>query len=73
MFSIYQSHQNKKGTNLDLTKSLNFGSPSKTARSKSKTMEESRYVKAERVVLCFERADLTSPEGDAAIVSLPFG
>jgi hypothetical protein len=33
-------------------------------------MEESRYVKVERVVLCFERADLTSPEGDAAIVGL---
>ena len=76
MFSIYQSHENKKDdekkkeTNLDLTKSLNFGSPSKTARSRSKTMEESRYVKVERVVLCFERADLTSPEGDAAIVGL---
>ena len=41
MFSIYQSHENKKDdekkkeTNLDLTKSLDFGSPSKTARSRS--------------------------------------
>lgn len=33
-------------------------------------MEESRYVKVERDALCFERADLTSTEGDAAIVGL---
>ena len=70
MLSLYKSDENKKN---DLMKSLTFGSPdspSKTARSRSNTMEESRYVKVERVVLCFERADLTSPEGDAAIVGL---
>lgn len=33
-------------------------------------MEDRRYVKVDRDVLGFERADLTRAEGDAAIVGL---
>ena len=68
MLSLYKSDENKKN---DLMKSLTFGSPdspSKTARSRSKMVEGRRYVKVEPIVLCFERADMTSPEGSTAMV-----
>lgn len=60
----------EKWTDFDLTKSLSFASPSKTTWRRSMRMDDSRYVTVERVVLDFDKADLTRAEGDAAGVGV---